>query len=376
MANYVPVSWAAGSAGGTPVSHANLNVMEDRLELIDQMYQMMGGTAATYAGTIGASNTFLRSGGTSPTWRSAANVKTDLGLVVGTDVQAYDALLAAIAALATSADQYIYTTGVDLVALGTITSLARNLLDDASASAMRSTLGLGSIATQAASAVSITGGAISGITDLAVADGGTGASNATDARTNLGLGTVAVESTVPTAKGGTGLTTIGTGLQYLRTNAGATGLEYATMPSVPAQRTMIGPWFRSGVAGGTGTTNMSISNSGGNTESCQFHTIRSGHVVGVSMIAFDFAANDAITAGSIAAKIKTRNNPQDAWTDLFTTGALIAAGSQNAHAESFTPGAGNAIGADKNVTVDIVATGVTLAGSDLDIMVWLEWEWD
>ena len=47
--------------------------------------------------------------------------------------------------------------------------------------------GLGTIATQASSNVSITGGSITGITDLAVADGGTGASNAADARTNLGL---------------------------------------------------------------------------------------------------------------------------------------------------------------------------------------------
>jgi hypothetical protein len=45
----------------------------------------------------------------------------------------------------------------------------------------------------AIASVAVTGGSISGITDLAVADGGTGASSASGARTNLGLGSLATQ---------------------------------------------------------------------------------------------------------------------------------------------------------------------------------------
>ena len=61
------------------------------------------------------------------------------------------------------------------------------LLDDTNAAAQRTTLGLGTIATQNANNVNISGGAVAGITDLAIADGGTGASTAATARTALGV---------------------------------------------------------------------------------------------------------------------------------------------------------------------------------------------
>lgn len=76
-------------------------------------------------------------------------------------------------------------TGSGTAAVYTLTAAGLALLDDASASAQRTTLGLGDMSTQSASGVAITGGTITGITDLAVADGGTGSGTAAGARSNL-----------------------------------------------------------------------------------------------------------------------------------------------------------------------------------------------
>ncbi|MGY8783396.1 MAG: beta strand repeat-containing protein, partial [Fidelibacterota bacterium] len=51
----------------------------------------------------------------------------------------------------------------------------------------RASLGLGSVATEQADNINITGGNITGVTDITVSDGGTGASDVNTARSNLGL---------------------------------------------------------------------------------------------------------------------------------------------------------------------------------------------
>lgn len=141
-----------------------------------------------YTGSGTASTTTLTSFGRSLIDDAAAsNARSTLGLVIGTDVQAQDAELAALAGLTSAADKGLQFTGSGTAATYDLTAAGKALLDDADASAQRTTLGLGSISTQASSNVTITGGAISGITDLAVADGGTGASTAANARTNLGV---------------------------------------------------------------------------------------------------------------------------------------------------------------------------------------------
>ena len=63
---------------------------------------------------------------------------------------------------------------------------------------------LGTIASQNANNVAITGGSITGITDLAVADGGTGASTASGARTNLSAAMLGANTDITSLGGITG----------------------------------------------------------------------------------------------------------------------------------------------------------------------------
>lgn len=116
-----------------------------------------GGTAVLSSGTItyatinggvisGITDLAIADGGTGAS--TASGARTNLGLAIGTDVQAYDPALASIAGLTTASGQFIYTTASDTYATATITAAGRAILDDADASAQRTTLGLGSLAVQ------------------------------------------------------------------------------------------------------------------------------------------------------------------------------------------------------------------------------------
>ena len=106
--------------------------------------------------------------------RSIAVSGTGLAVANGDGVAANPTLsltaaLASVGALTPAADRIGYYTGAATAALATLPAFARTLLDDADAATSRATLGLGTLATQDAAAVTLTGGSLNGF----AIDGGT-----------------------------------------------------------------------------------------------------------------------------------------------------------------------------------------------------------
>jgi hypothetical protein len=117
------------------------------------------------------------------------------GLDIGSDVQAYDADLAAIAALTSASDRLPYYTGAGTAALATFTAAGRALMDDADAAAQLVTLG-----------AQPAGATLSSLEGLSLVAGDVLYATGADTLARLAKGTAA---------------------QVLRMNAGATAPEWA-----------------------------------------------------------------------------------------------------------------------------------------------------
>ena len=108
---------------------------------LDAQLQDVAGLAVT-------NGNFIVGDGSNFVAESGATARASMGVTIGSDVQAFDLGLNSIAGLTTSANQLIFTTASDSYAVTSFTAFGRSLVDDADASAARTTLGLGTAATQ------------------------------------------------------------------------------------------------------------------------------------------------------------------------------------------------------------------------------------
>lgn len=218
---------------------------------------------------------------------SAADARTNLGLAIGTNVQAYDADLAAIAGLTSAADRLPYYTGAGTAALATFTAAGRALVDDADATAQRATLGL-VIGTN----VQAYDAALASLAGLSLAQGDILYATAADTLARLPKGTAA---------------------QVLAINAGATAPEWVTLSSSAPSTSEVLAATAGAALGDVGSYALMTFSS--NTTAIE-GTTHAGSAIRYSNAA-GTSAGSAIPSGTWRLMGRTSNSSADSSTSLF-----------------------------------------------------------
>ncbi len=150
-----------GVGAGTLVGTALSQTLTSKTLTSPVLNTGVSGSAISTSTALGTSDTIISSQNAVKTYAdlklakasnlsdlaNAGTARGYLGVAIGSDVQAYDATLAGLAALTTTssaADKIPFFTGVDTFDTCAFTTTARALVDDVGVTAMQSTLGIGS----------------------------------------------------------------------------------------------------------------------------------------------------------------------------------------------------------------------------------------
>ncbi len=346
------IAIADGGTGASTASSARTN-----LGLGSIATQNSNNVSITGGSISGITDIAISDGGTGAS--TASGARTNLGLVIGTDIQAFGSNLDDISDLTVSDGNFIVGNGTKFIT--------------ESGSTARNSLGLGSIATQNSNNISVTGGSITNITDLAVGDGGTGSSTASGARSNLGLAIgsdvqaydaelAAVAGLTSAADKGIQFTGSGSAATYDLTSAGKALLDDA---NAAAQRSTLGV----DEAGTDNSTNVTLANT--NYLSISGQEITGGTVPVASGGTGATSASAARTALGVA----IGSNVQAYDAELAAVAGLTSAadkgiqftGSGSAATYDLTS-AGKALLDDANAAAQLVTLGLSATAAELNIL--------
>jgi hypothetical protein len=129
--------------------------------------------------------------------------------------------------------------------------------------------------------------------------------------------------TVPTTKGGTGLTTIGTASQVLRVNSGATALEFGTVSSKLKQFVAISD--NTEYATNTGTTPTAVQGTAADL------TITPSSASSRILVCYNWGAIQSHTGSNLGYGVIRFKVGGGSFGDVSPVGANVVAGSSNAH---------------------------------------------